>query len=134
MSHSQVTSREDSGSRKEREKRERQEVSIREREKEVKEALSSSLRERDKERENHLRIEQENNYKAMLADLIRDSNFTWKEAKKILRKDSRWNAVGDVISRSEREDMFNDYISNLSKKPREVFNNMLNETDGVCSS
>lgn len=125
----ETPSREDSGSRKEREKRERQEVSIREREKEVKEALSSSLRERDKEREHQLRTEEENNFRAMLTDLIRDPTLTWKEAKKILRKDNRWETVGEVVSRSEKEEMFKEYVSSVSKKPREAFNKLLNESE-----
>ncbi|CAH8858330.1 unnamed protein product [Trichobilharzia szidati] len=123
--------REDSYTRKEREKKERQEASIREREKEVKEALSSSLRERDKEREQHLRNEQETNFHTMLQDLIRDPSLTWKEAKKILRKDPRWEGVSEVFERSEREEMFQEHINNLSKKSREIFHRLLSETEGM---
>ncbi|CAH8568537.1 unnamed protein product [Heterobilharzia americana] len=123
--------REDSFSRKEREKKERQEASIREREKEVKEALSSSLRERDKEREQHLRNEQENNFHTMLQDMIRDPSLSWKEAKKMLRKDPRWEAVSEIFERSEREEMFKEHINSLSKKSRELFYRLLNETEGM---
>ncbi|CAH8576256.1 unnamed protein product [Schistosoma haematobium] len=123
--------REDSYTRKEREKKERQEASLREREKEVKEALSSSLRERDKEREQHLRNEQETNFHSMLQDMIRDPSLSWKEAKKLLRKDPRWEAVSDVFERSEREEMFKEHINGLSKKSREIFCRLLNEIEGI---
>nr|CAK32500.1 transcriptional cofactor CA150 [Schistosoma mansoni] len=123
--------REDSYTRKEREKKERQEASLREREKEVKEALSSSLRERDKEREQHLRNEQETNFHSMLQDMIRDPSLSWKEAKKLLRKDPRWEAVSDVFERSEREEMFKEHINGLSKKSREIFYRLLNEIEGI---
>ncbi|KAG5451190.1 transcription elongation regulator, partial [Clonorchis sinensis] len=112
-------SRESSDSRKEREKKERQEASIREREKEVKEALSSSLREREKEREQQLHAEQEENFRTLLSEFVRDPGMTWKEAKKVLRKDSRWELVSDVLQRSERDEMFKEHLSNLSKKSRE---------------
>ncbi|KAK4470073.1 hypothetical protein MN116_005669 [Schistosoma mekongi] len=125
------TAREDSYTRKEREKKERQEASLREREKEVKEALSSSLRERDKEREQHLRNEQETNFHSMLQDLIRDPGLSWKEAKKLLRKDPRWEAVSEVFERSEREEMFKEHVNGLSKKSREIFYRLLNETEGI---
>ncbi|KAA3677206.1 transcription elongation regulator 1 [Paragonimus westermani] len=112
--------REDSGSRKEREKKERQEASIREREREVKEALSTSLKERDKEREQQLHSEQEQNFRTLLTELVRDPNITWKETKKILRKDARWELISDVLQRSERDDIFKEHLSALSKKSRDV--------------
>lgn len=97
----------------------------------MKEALSSSLRERDKEREQHLRNEQETNFHSMLQDMIRDPSLSWKEAKKLLRKDPRWEAVSDVFERSEREEMFKEHINGLSKKSREIFYRLLNEIEGV---
>ncbi|KAF6779071.1 hypothetical protein AHF37_00934 [Paragonimus kellicotti] len=112
--------REDSGSRKEREKKERQEASLREREREVKEALSTSLKERDKEREQQLHSEQEQNFRTLLTELVRDPNITWKETKKILRKDARWELISDVLQRSERDDIFKEHLSTLSKKSRDV--------------
>ncbi|VDP84331.1 unnamed protein product [Echinostoma caproni] len=115
----ETPSREDSGARKEREKRERQEASLREREKEVKEALSSSMREREKERDQQLHNEQETNFRTMLLDLVRDPNMTWKEAKKALRKDSRWEFVGDVLPRSERDEIFKEHMASLAKKMRD---------------
>ncbi|CAH8542609.1 unnamed protein product [Dicrocoelium dendriticum] len=113
-------SRENSESRKEREKKERQEASLREREREVKEALSSSLREREKEREQQMHIEQEQNFRTMLTESIRDPNISWKEAKKILRKDDRWELVSDVLQRAERDELFKNHLSNLMRKSRDL--------------
>ena len=60
----------DDEERRDREKKERIEASLREREKEVQRTLSSSLRERDKEREQHKRGEAVLHFKALLADMV----------------------------------------------------------------
>ena len=60
----------DDEGRKEREKQERIENSLREREKEVQKTLSTSLRERDKEREQHKKEEAQQHFKALLADMV----------------------------------------------------------------
>lgn len=56
--------------RREREKQERIEASIKKREEEVKQSLSSSLRERDKEREQHKKDEAIQHFNALLSDLV----------------------------------------------------------------
>ena len=60
----------DDEERKERQKRERIEASIKKREEEVQRTLSTSLRERDKEREQHKKDESIQHFKALLADLV----------------------------------------------------------------
>uniref|UniRef100_A0A095A4W7 Transcription elongation regulator 1 n=1 Tax=Schistosoma haematobium TaxID=6185 RepID=A0A095A4W7_SCHHA len=70
----------------------------------------------------------------MLQDMIRDPSLSWKEAKKLLRKDPRWEAVSDVFERSEREEMFKEHINGLSKKSREIFCRLLNEIEGKKES
>ena len=60
----------DEEDRREREKKERIEKSLRNREEEVLKTLSTSLRERDKEREQHKRDEAIQHFKALLADLV----------------------------------------------------------------
>ncbi|VDM30652.1 unnamed protein product [Hydatigera taeniaeformis] len=124
-------SREDSEKRKEREKRERQEASLRERKKEVEEARTNSMRERDRERESHLRREAEANFNALLADAIKSEILSWKEAKKLLRKDSRWDSVADVLTRSERETLFDTYTAGLSKKAKEAFLKMISNNESI---
>ncbi|KAL7061486.1 hypothetical protein AAHC03_01861 [Spirometra sp. Aus1] len=128
------TAREDSEARKEREKRERQEASIRKREKEVKEALSNTMIERDKERESHLRSDAESTYHSLLVDLIKDDSLSWKEGKKILRKDSRWESVGEILPRSEREKLFLAHIDNLSKKTKDILYKFFNDCESITFS
>lgn len=77
------------------------------------------MREREKERDQQLHNEQETNFRTMLLDLVRDPNMTWKEAKKVLRKDSRWDYVGDVLPRSERDEIFKEHMTTLVKKMRD---------------
>ena len=61
--------------RKERERQERIENSLREREKEVQRSLSSSLKDRDREREQHKKDEAIQHFKALLADMVRYGLF-----------------------------------------------------------
>ena len=60
----------DDGERKDREKQERIEASLKKREEEVHRSLSTSLRERDKERELHKKDEAVQHFNALLADLV----------------------------------------------------------------
>ena len=76
--------------RERKEKEERIAASIKKREEEVQRELSSHLHARDKEREQHRHQEAVVNFQALLTDLIRHPDFTWKEAKKILKKDARY--------------------------------------------
>ncbi|VDO03304.1 unnamed protein product [Rodentolepis nana] len=128
---SEKASREDSEKRKEREKRERQEASLRERKKEVEEARTNSMREKDREREAHLRKEAEANFNALLTDVIKSEIMPWKDAKKLLRKNSRWDAIADVLSRNDREKLFDTYVSGLNKKTKEAFLKMLEGNESI---
>lgn len=111
---------------KEKEKQERIEASIREREKEVQRELSAHLRERDKEREQHLHAETVENFKALLIDLVRNPSISYREAKKLLKKDHRFEFVSS-LDRSEKESLFESHIDSLIKKKREKFRQMLDE-------
>ena len=77
----------------EREKRDREEriaASLRKREEEVAKELSGHLHAREKEREQHRKSEAVSAFQALLTDLIKHPDYTWKEAKKIFKKDSRY--------------------------------------------
>ncbi|KAG1680715.1 Transcription elongation regulator 1 [Nymphon striatum] len=124
---SSLTSDSDIEATKEREKQERIETSLREREKEVQRTLSTHLRERDKEREHHKHGEAIQHFNALLTDLVRQSDLTWKEAKRLLRKDHRWELV-DSLERDEKEKLFHDHIDSLAKKKKEKFRELLEET------
>ncbi|KAG8184519.1 hypothetical protein JTE90_023533 [Oedothorax gibbosus] len=114
---------------KERGKQERAEASIRERQKEVHRTLSSHLRERDKERELHKHDEAIQHFKALLTDLIRAPDIVWHDAKKILRKDHRYEA--SILDRAEREKLFDEHINILHRKKKEKFRELLDETSEV---
>ncbi|KAL1461069.1 hypothetical protein WDU94_013000, partial [Cyamophila willieti] len=118
---------------KDAEKKARQEASIREREKEVQRTLAVHLRDRDNEREQHKRDEAVACFNALLADLVRNSELTWREAKRQLRKDHRWDSA-DLLDRDEKEKLFNEHIEELTKKKREKFRELLNETPEVSLS
>lgn len=112
--------------RKDRDRQARAEASIKEREREVQRTLADNLRERDKERQHHKRDEAVRVFTALLADLVRNSDVTWKEVKKQLKKDHRWELV-DTLAREEKERLFNDHINSLDKKKRDKFREMLDE-------
>lgn len=93
---------------------------------EVQKALASQMRYLDKERENHKRDEGIRVFNALLADLVRSADITWKESKKALKKDSRYD-LADMLTREEKETLFEEHISTLSKKKRDKFREMLEE-------
>lgn len=51
---------------------------------------------------------------------VRSTDYTWKEAKKSLKKDSRWESAG-ALDREEKEKLFNNHVENLTKRKREKF-------------
>lgn len=108
-------------------KEERIAASLRKREEEVKANLAGSMRERDKEREQHLHLEAINGFNALLTDLIRTPDYSWKEAKKLLKKDSRWDMIEGNLEKSERERLFDDHIDHLIAKKKESYRSLLEE-------
>uniref|UniRef100_A0A1B6GNX3 FF domain-containing protein n=1 Tax=Cuerna arida TaxID=1464854 RepID=A0A1B6GNX3_9HEMI len=118
---------------KEKEKAARVEASLREREKEVQRTLAVHLRDRDNEREQHKHDEAVQHFKALLADLVRNSELVWREAKRQLRKDHRWE-LAELLEREEKEKLFTEHIEQLSKKKKEKFRELLNETQDVTLS
>ncbi|XP_054167522.1 transcription elongation regulator 1-like [Oppia nitens] len=118
---------------KEREKQERIKVSLIEREREVNRELSAHLRERDKEREQHKHTEAIENFSALLTDLVRNCDISWRESKKIIKRDHRWELV-ETLDRDEREKLFNAHIDHLFKKKREKFRQLLAEVKDITLS
>ncbi|CAF4564107.1 unnamed protein product, partial [Rotaria magnacalcarata] len=77
------------------------------------EQLSGFQRELDKEREQLKKDKAIENFKALLTDMVRTPDAEWKETKKNLRKDSRWD---QDIDRNEKERLFEEHIGLLEKK------------------
>lgn len=114
--------------RKEREKQERIEASIKKREEEVQRTLSTSLRERDKEREQHKKDEAIQHFNALLADLVRTAESGWRDTRKQLRKDHRWDLT-EQLDKEEKEKLFEAHIEGLNKRNKDMFHKLLDETE-----
>merc|ERR1711973_774341 len=115
----------------ETEKAERVAAALAARQEAVKADMAGHLRDRDKERESHLHTEAVNAFSALLADLIRAPDYSWKEAKKILKKDSRYEALtgGEAaLDKSERERLFDTHID----KKKTAFRSLLEEQKEVA--
>lgn len=118
--------------RREKEKQERVEASLRERNKQVKEQLSKYQSEREKERESLKKDEAVESFRALLIDLVKpvESDLGWKEARKILKKDSRWS-FAKALDKEKKEELFNEHMSKFKAKKRDLFFQLLDETEGI---
>jgi transcription elongation regulator 1 len=61
---------------------------------------------------------------------VRNADTSWRDTRKQLRKDHRWDLV-DVLERDEKEKLFDEHIENLTKKNKEMFHKLLSETHDV---
>ncbi|VDO62485.1 unnamed protein product, partial [Onchocerca flexuosa] len=104
-----------------------------ERKKEVEAELGEQLKERSKEHEKHKYQEHEESFKALLIDLIKSADYTWHEARRILRKDSRYENC-DLLEKDAKERLFDAHVQHLERKRREVFFQLLNETKDITPS
>lgn len=120
----------DSEKEKELERQARIEASLREREREVQKARSEQTKEIDREREQHKREEAIQNFKALLSDMVRSSDVSWSDTRRTLRKDHRWES-GSALDREEKEKLFTEHIEALTKKKREHFRQLLDETTAI---
>ncbi|MCP9263619.1 Transcription elongation regulator 1 [Dirofilaria immitis] len=91
------------------------------------------LKERSKEHEKHKYQEHEESFKALLIDLIKSADYTWHEARRILRKDSRYENC-DLLEKDAKERLFDAHVQHLERKRREVFFQLLNETKDITPS
>ena len=71
------------------------------------------------------------NLQALLTDLIRHPDYTWKEAKKVLKKDGRYDSVSS-LEKSERERLFDDHIDMLISKKKENYWKLLAECKEIA--
>ncbi|KAL4659770.1 transcription elongation regulator 1-like isoform X1 [Arapaima gigas] len=117
----------DSEKEKELERQARIEASLRERQREVQKARSEQTKEIDREREQHKREEAIQHFKALMSDMVRSSDATWSETRRNLRKDHRWESAS-LLERDEKEKLFNEHVEALTKKKKEHFRQLLDET------
>jgi transcription elongation regulator 1 len=120
-------------SKKDRERRDRIETSLREREKEVRKAREDQSKEWHFSREQHRKEETLGRFKAFLTDMVRDSELSWRDAKHVLKKDHRWSDFS-LLESSERQQLFEDHIQLLKNKKRKGFHQMLKDAKVWCSA
>ena len=61
---------------------------------------------------------------------VRNSESSWRDTRKQLRKDHRWE-LANLLEREEKEKLFEVHLENLTKKNREMFHKLLDETPEV---
>jgi transcription elongation regulator 1 len=158
--------------RKEKEKQDRIEASIRERNKEVKKIKDEYNNEREKDRELLRHNEAIESFKALLIDIIKSNlinseksekerdkdrekentkdkddkeggsgsskrdksggELTWKEAKKILKRDARWS-YSKVLEKDEKEKLFDEHMDKFRAKKRDLFHQLLDDNQQKIS-
>uniref|UniRef100_A0AAR2JYR9 Transcription elongation regulator 1 n=1 Tax=Pygocentrus nattereri TaxID=42514 RepID=A0AAR2JYR9_PYGNA len=117
----------DAEKEKELERQARIEASLREREREVQRARSEQTKEIDREREQHKREEAIQNFKALMSDMVRSTDASWSDTRRNLRKDHRWESAS-LLERHEKEKLFEEHVEALTKRKKEQFRQLLDET------
>lgn len=120
----------DAEKEKELERQARIEASLREREREVQRARSEQTKEIDREREQHKREEAVQHFKALMSDMVRSTDASWSETRRILRKDHRWESTA-LLERHEKENLFEEHVEALTKRKKEHFRQLLDETSMI---
>ncbi len=62
--------------------------------------------------------------------MVRNADSVWKDTKKLLHKDSRWELV-ESLPREEREKLFEEHVEVLLQKSRSQFHKLLEETSEI---
>ena len=71
--------------------------------------VNNRSRELDSERQKHRHDEASDHFNALLADMVKDVEISWKDARKRLRKDHRYE-LADMLERKDKERYFNNLI------------------------
>jgi len=103
------------------------EASIQKREREVRATQAELAKAREKEKEIHLKEKAVQHFHALLTDMVRKPDSSWKETKRALRKDHRWS-MADPLSKEEKEKLFNEHIAKLNIRKKDQFRKLLDET------
>ncbi|KAE9549031.1 hypothetical protein FO519_007761 [Halicephalobus sp. NKZ332] len=103
-----------------------EEIAIENRKREVESELNEQKKERNKEKEIMFEKEEIESYKLILKDLIKHSDYSWHDARKILKKDSRYKRL-DYLKREMKEDIYKEHIRELNRKRQDVLFKLFNE-------
>lgn len=61
---------------------------------------------------------------------VRNPEASWRDTRKTLRKDHRWE-LAELLERDEKEKLFEAHIEELTKKAKDMFHKLLDETPEV---
>ncbi|XP_046850381.1 transcription elongation regulator 1-like [Xenia sp. Carnegie-2017] len=114
----------------EKEKLNRVEASLRERERQVHAQQAEMMNEREKEKEKHVKEKETQHFLALMSDMVRNADASWKETKRSLRKDHRWQML-ESLSKEDKESLFNDHINQLNQRKRDQFRKLLDEQNEI---
>jgi len=92
--------------------------------------LGEHLKERSKEHERHKFQEHEQHFKALLADLIKNTDTSWHDARKQLRKDERYQ-MSELLDKDAKEKLFKEHITSLERKKRDMLYQLLNDHEKI---
>ena len=62
---------------------------------------------------------------------VRDAELSWRDARKQLRKDRRYEASGASLDKEEKEKLFEAHVETLHRKNKEQFHRLLDETSSL---
>nr|CAB3266868.1 transcription elongation regulator 1 [Phallusia mammillata] len=108
----------------------RAEESLKARAEQVEKEKAEMSREIDSERQKHRLEEAVQHFKALLADMVRTTDQSWSEVRRVLKKDGRWD-LASLLSRDEKERYFTSHVESLNKKKRSGFKQLLDETSTI---
>ncbi len=95
--------------------------------------MSKYQSEREKERDQLKRDESNECFKALLSDLVKNLDSNWKETKKSLKADPRWDFC-KLLGKTDKEGLFNEHVKALKNKKKSQLFAILDETEGVTLS
>ncbi|TMS34111.1 hypothetical protein L596_001760 [Steinernema carpocapsae] len=106
------------------------EAALESRKKAVEAEMDETMKERNRESERHKIQEHEQNYKTLLVDHVRSADASWRETRKLLRKDPRYKDT-ELLDRDAKEKLFDEHVCTLESKKRDAFFQLLDETEGI---
>ncbi|XP_063680659.1 transcription elongation regulator 1-like isoform X3 [Bolinopsis microptera] len=111
-------------------RKEREAAAMKKREGEVARKQVDQNREWERERGAHAREEAQQHFLALLHDMVRDADASWRKTRKQLRDDSRWELAA-LLDADQKEKLFLEHIDNLSNKRKRSFKRLLDECEHV---
>ncbi|CAK8689189.1 unnamed protein product [Clavelina lepadiformis] len=112
------------------ERKRRAKESMKARQEQVDREKALRSREIDSERQKHRLDEAVQHFKALLADMVRITDNSWSDTRRLLKKDNRWD-LASLLTRDDKERYFLSHIESLKKKKRSSFKQLLEDTPSI---